>query len=179
MQTTAPMLDIYANPYVWRMAMAKTMREPNAPPKPHVALRVRDLARSVDFYRKLFAAEPVKLRPGYAKFDIARPALNFTLNQSSPSAPPADGTLSHLGLQFASTEEVLAIRERWSGAGLDPRDEMHTECCYALQDKAWVRDPDGNEWEAFVVLEDDLPEQPATAAACCTPDCCAAAAPAK
>jgi len=29
---------------------------------------------------------------------------------------------------------------------------MQTSCCYALQDKAWVRDPDGNEWEVFTVL---------------------------
>jgi hypothetical protein len=35
---------------------------------------------------------------------------------------------------------------------------MQTNCCYALQDKTWVRDPDGNEWEAFVVLKDNLPE---------------------
>ena len=28
---------------------------------------------------------------------------------------------------------------------------MGTDCCYARQDKAWVRDPDGNEWEVFVV----------------------------
>src|SRR2546425_8714681 len=44
------------------------------------------------------------------------------------------------------------------------RDEMQTSCCYALQDKTWVRDPDGNEWEVFVVLEDNLAE---TAACSC------------
>jgi len=27
-----------------------------------------------------------------------------------------------------------------------------------VQDKTWVRDPDGNEWEVFVVLEDNLAE---------------------
>jgi hypothetical protein len=52
----------------------------------------------------------------------------------------------------------LAIRERWTEAGLLTRDEMQTNCCYALQDKTWVRDPDGNEWEVFVVLEDNLAE---------------------
>jgi len=35
---------------------------------------------------------------------------------------------------------------------------MQTNCCYALQDKTWVHDPDGNEWEVFVVLEDNLAE---------------------
>jgi catechol 2,3-dioxygenase-like lactoylglutathione lyase family enzyme len=151
------------------------MSDAKVAPKPHIALHVRDLARSVDFYRKLFAAEPVKLRPGYAKFDLAQPALNFTLNESPSSAPPAPGSLSHLGIQFASTGQVLEIRDRWSGAGLDTRDEMHTECCYALQDKAWARDPDGNEWEAFTVLEDNLPEKTPSSVSCCAPECCAPA----
>lgn len=149
-------------------------------PKAHVALQVRDLARSVDFYRKLFSAEPVKLRPRYAKFDLAQPPLNFTLNESSPAAPsPAapspHGGLSHLGIQLGSTGEVLAIRERWSRAGLGPRDEMHTECCYALQDKTWVCDPDGNEWEAFTVLEDNLLEAGRSVSCCAQPEnepCC-------
>ena len=145
-------------------------------PKAHIALHVKNLARSLDFYRKLFAAEPVKLRRAYAKFDLAQPPLNFALNESpaDESHAGAPGTLSHLGIQVSSTEEVLALRERWRRAGLDTRDEMHTECCYAVQDKAWARDPDGNEWEAFVVLEDQLPEKPAEASACCPPACCAA-----
>jgi len=144
-------------------------------PKPHIALRVKNLARSLDFYRKLFGAEPVKLRRAYAKFDLVEPPLNFALNESPADQAHAiaPGALSHLGIQVSSTEEVLALRERWRRAGLDTRDEMHTECCYAVQDKTWARDPDGNEWEAFVVLEDHLPEQPAHASACCPPDCCA------
>lgn len=146
--------------------------------KAHIALSVKDLARSIDFYRKLFDAEPVKLRRDYAKFDLSEPALNFTLNQSPagemPASSPSESrTLSHLGIQVASTEEVLAMRERWGRAGLDTRDEMKTECCYAVQDKTWVRDPDGNEWEVFVVLQDHLPEKPAEPSACCAPACCA------
>jgi len=53
---------------------------------------------------------------------------------------------------------VLALRKKWEDAGLLTRDEMQTNCCYALQDKTWVRDPDGNEWEVFVVLQDNLIE---------------------
>jgi hypothetical protein len=63
--------------------------------------------------------------------------------------------------------------------GLITRDEMQTECCYALQDKTWVRDPDGNEWEAFVVLQDQLPEKPQQEGACCAPTCCAPVAAAQ
>jgi catechol 2,3-dioxygenase-like lactoylglutathione lyase family enzyme len=144
--------------------------------KAHVALRVKDLDRSVDFYRKLLGAEPAKLRRAYAKFDLAQPALNFTLNESPANAASAPGALSHLGMQVASTDEVLAIRERWRRAGLETRDEMKTECCYALQDKTWARDPDGNEWEVFAILEDQLPEKSTQSEARCAPSCCATAA---
>ena len=118
--------------------------------KVHVALNVRDLEASVSFYRRLVAIEPVKHKSDYAKFDVTHPGLNLTLNQGTPAA----GTISHLGIQVSSTEDVLSIRNQWRESGLDTRDEMQTDCCYSLQDKAWVRDPDGNEWEVFVVLQD-------------------------
>ena len=134
--------------------------------KPHIAIHVNDVQRSASFYRKLFGIEPTKVRRGYAKFDLAEPALNFTLNEM-----PGGGHegLSHLGIQVSSTEEVLAFRERWTQAGFAVRDEMNTECCYAVQDKVWTSDPDGNEWEVFVVLQDNLPEKTDTARSCCAP----------
>ena len=142
--------------------------------KAHVAIHVRDVAKSIEFYRKLFGIEPSKVRTGYAKFDVANPPLNFTLNEGKIKET---GGLSHLGIQVASTGDVLAVRQRWQDSGLLPRDEMNTDCCYALQDKAWVRDPDGNEWEVFAVLEDNLPEKAAAEKSCCGPDCCTPAAP--
>ena len=123
--------------------------------KAHLALNVKDVEASLEFYRKLLAIEPSKVRTGYAKFDVQNPPLNLTLNQQVFNER---GALSHLGIQVASTDDVLAIRERWTKAGLLTRDEMDVNCCYALQDKIWVRDPDGNEWEVFVVLEDNLAE---------------------
>lgn len=123
--------------------------------KAHLALNVKNVTESIEFYRRLFGIEPSKVRTGYAKFDVANPPLNFTLNQ----VPFGErGALSHLGIQVATTEDVLATRENWIERGLLTRDEMQTNCCYALQDKTWVRDPDGNEWEVFVVLEDNLAE---------------------
>ena len=131
--------------------------------KPHLALNVRDVERSIEFYRKMLGIEPSKVRRGYAKFDVLNPPLNLTLNEVAFNER---GALSHLGLQVSSTEDVLAMRERWSEAGLQTYDEMQTNCCYALQDKTWVKDPDGNEWEAFVVLEDNLAES----TTCCVTD---------
>ena len=135
--------------------------------KAHVALNVTDVTTSTEFYRKMFGIEPAKVRPGYAKFDVQQPPLNLTLNQNNFSGR---GVLSHLGIQVASTDDVLAIRNSWLTAGLLTRDEMQTTCCYALQNKTWVKDPDGNEWEVFVVLEDNLPAQDTAAThSCCSP----------
>lgn len=123
-------------------------------PKAHVAINVRSVERSVDFYRRMLGIEPAKHRSGYAKFDVESPPLNLTLNER----PFADsGALFHLGIQVASTSDVLAMRDGWKAAGLDTRDEMQIVCGYALQDKSWVIDPDGNEWEVFVVHKDNLP----------------------
>ena len=141
--------------------------------KAHISIVVKDVAASREFYRKLFGIEPSKVRTGYAKFDVSNPPLNFTLNEGT-AAP--GGNLSHLGIQVASTQDVLAMRQKWQEQGLLPVDEMQTECCYALQDKAWVHDPDGNEWEVFAVLKDNLPEKPAAEKSCCGPDCCTPAA---
>ena len=84
--------------------------------------------------------------------------------------------LSHMGIQVGSTADVLTVRRQWRERGLSTRDEMKTECCFALQDKTWVRDPDGNQWEVFAVLEDNLPEKTNMEKSCCAPDCCAPAA---
>jgi catechol 2,3-dioxygenase-like lactoylglutathione lyase family enzyme len=147
--------------------------------KPHVSLNVKNVDVSVAFYQALFNVAPVKhyrdnttvhsvlqddkggnseaARTGYAKFDLEKPALNFVLNEVEFTAH--QGALSHLGLQVDSTEDVLQIRQRVEKAGLVPRDEMGVSCCYARQDKFWLADPDGNEWEIFVVLEHLSPQQ--------------------
>jgi catechol 2,3-dioxygenase-like lactoylglutathione lyase family enzyme len=133
--------------------------------KAHVSINVRNLERSIAFYRQMLGIEPSKVRTGYAKFDVQNPPLNLALNEDPALTGP--GALSHLGLQVRSTDDVLATRLRWKAEGLLTRDEMQTDCCYAKQDKTWVHDPDGNEWEVFVVLEDNLPESAATKSACC------------
>ncbi|MEO8647961.1 MAG: ArsI/CadI family heavy metal resistance metalloenzyme [Acidobacteriota bacterium] len=136
--------------------------------KAHLAINVTNVENSIDFYKQMFGIEPSKVRTGYAKFDVAEPSLNFTLNEVPFEGK---GALSHLGIQVASTDDVIELKSRWQAAGLQPREEMNTTCCYAVQDKAWVSDPDGNEWEVFTVIEDNLSEEVQAAAnkTCCVP----------
>jgi len=129
--------------------------------KVHVALTTPQFEQSVAFYRAFLRAEPVKLKPGYAKFDLFDPPLNLTLNEGTAPLP---GALSHLGIQVFSTEAVAAATARLRAAGLPTDEQYGTDCCYALQDKVWVRDPDGNRWEVFVVnVADTRPDRIGTA----------------
>src|SRR2546425_11938190 len=116
--------------------------------KAHLALNTPHFEESVRFYRAFLGLEPVKLKPGYAKFDVAKPPLNLTLNASSTSCL---GALNHLGIQVASTAAVGEAKRRLEAAGLATWEERNTDCCYALQDKIWVTDPNGYRWEGFVV----------------------------
>jgi len=137
-------------------------------PKLHVALNVNNLEESLAFYRALWGVEPVKVRRGYAKFDVAEPGVNLTLNENPVREA---GGLNHLGVQVGSTEAVTEMQKRWEERGLKiALEEKQTACCYAVQDKAWVVDPNGYRWEVFVVLEDNLPEvaEPKAAACCVT-----------
>jgi len=132
--------------------------------KAHLAIKVRNVEASIEFYKKMFGIEPSKVHTGYAKFDVQTPPLNFTLNQVPFDSP---GALSHLGIQVGSTADVAAMKRTWEEQGLITREELQTDCCYALQDKAWVSDPDGNEWEVFTIIEDNLPESTVKSSACC------------
>ena len=132
--------------------------------RPHLALTVSDVERSIPFYRALFDVEPSKVKPGYAKFEVAEPALNFTLNEGERASL---GAFNHAGIQVASTDDVLAARLRLTRAGLAAFDEMDTTCCYARQDKIWVQDPDGTPWEVFTTHEETDEAHVNTPVACC------------
>src|SRR4051795_4998173 len=119
--------------------------------RPHLALTVTDVSRSIPFYEALFGTAPEKVKDGYAKFSVAEPALNFTLNQGERTQL---GAFNHAGIQVGSTDEVLSTRLRLQKAGLATFDEMDTTCCYAKSDKIWVRDPDGTPWEVFATHGD-------------------------
>jgi catechol 2,3-dioxygenase-like lactoylglutathione lyase family enzyme len=122
-----------------------------------LALNVSDVDAAVAFYSRLFRTEPAKRRPGYANFAIADPPLKLVLLESADADARGSGTigaLNHLGVEVVSTEEVNEATTRLAGAGLATAPEENTTCCYALQDKVWVNDPDGASWEVYTVLAD-------------------------
>jgi catechol 2,3-dioxygenase-like lactoylglutathione lyase family enzyme len=135
--------------------------------KPHVSLNVSNIEKSVHFYELVFGVSVTKRRPGYAKFDLQQPSLNLSMAE----APRTGTNASHFGIQVASSEDVAAAWARFKQAGLPTRTEENANCCYALQDKVWVQDPDGNEWEVFVVKADTETMHDSTQSepVCCLP----------
>lgn len=119
--------------------------------KTHLSLNVNDIEKSITWYEAFFGVPTHKRRPGYANFDLESPGLKLAL-QEKPTV--AGGALNHLGILVESTGEVLAAKERLESAGLITFSEENVTCCYALQDKIWVRDPDGNAWEVYALLDD-------------------------
>jgi len=113
-----------------------------------LALNVADLEAAVDFYTKLFAAEPAKRRPGYANFALSEPPLKLVLIEGHGTP----GTMNHLGVEVETADEVAAALDRLVAAGLATTTEDDVACCYARQDKVWVDDPDGAPWEIYTAL---------------------------
>ncbi|MEV6375244.1 ArsI/CadI family heavy metal resistance metalloenzyme [Micromonospora musae] len=116
-----------------------------------LALRVSDLEGSVAFYSKLFGVEPAKRRPGYANFAVENPPLKLVLLEGEAGQPTV---MDHLGVEVFSTDDVNAATARLTDSGLITLEEKSTECCYALQDKVWVRGPGNEPWEVYTVKAD-------------------------
>jgi catechol 2,3-dioxygenase-like lactoylglutathione lyase family enzyme len=134
----------------------------------HVHLHVDDLARSVGFYSRLFAAEPARLEDDYAKWMLQDPPVNFAISTRGTQAG-----VDHLGIQTDDPAELAAMKARAEAADLSLENEGETTCCYARSEKHWVTDPQGIAWEHFHTLADipvfneSSPQTPA--AACCAP----------
>jgi catechol 2,3-dioxygenase-like lactoylglutathione lyase family enzyme len=137
-----------------------------------LALNVSDLDEAVAFYSKLFGAEPAKLRPGYANFAIADPPLKLVLMETEDArGHGVSGALNHLGVEVGTTDDVAAATGRLEDEGLETAVEDRTTCCFAVQDKVWVNDPDGAPWEVYTVLADaPVGSGIAGDGACCIPE---------
>lgn len=143
-----------------------------------LALNVSDLDAAVGFYSKLFATNPAKREPGYANFAIPDPPLKLVLvEQPGLRDRGVGGALNHLGIEVETSNEVAETSARLTEEGLDANEQMGTTCCFAVQDKVWVEDPDGAPWEVYTVLADAPSETGITGdGICCaaneTAPCC-------
>jgi len=139
-----------------------------------LALNVSNIDEAITFYSKLFKAEPAKRRPGYANFAIADPPLKLVLiEQVEGRGHGTAAALNHLGVEVESTDAVAEAQQRFTSDGLATAVEDNVTCCYAVQDKVWVDDPNGAPWEVYTVLSDaemeagQLNSDPKSGAACC------------
>lgn len=113
----------------------------------HVSFGVEDLEKSVAFYSTLFGAEPSVTRPGYAKWMLEDPRVNFVVETVS-----GEKGFAHAGIQVDAPEELAPIFDRLKQAEAPYLPEGVTTCCYAKSEKSWTSDPDGVRWEAFYTM---------------------------
>jgi hypothetical protein len=136
----------------------------------HVHVHVSDLAQSVGFYSKLFAAEPTRIEADYAKWMLEDPAVNFAISTRGAALG-----IDHLGIQTDDPAELAQMKARAEAADMALLDEGETTCCYARSEKHWVSDPQGIAWEHFhtlsniPVFNEAKPVPAEAASACCTP----------
>ncbi|MDJ0609729.1 MAG: ArsI/CadI family heavy metal resistance metalloenzyme [Kiloniellales bacterium] len=110
----------------------------------HVSLGVKDLEASIKFYQTLFGAEPTVRRPGYAKWMLDDPRVNFVLDEKCGTQG-----VDHMGIQVDEAAELEEVTARLKQAGEDILELEKTQCCFAVSDKSWVTDPQGVDWETF------------------------------
>jgi catechol 2,3-dioxygenase-like lactoylglutathione lyase family enzyme len=133
----------------------------------HMGLAVKDLQKSMAFYRGLLGQEPTKVRPRYAKYEVAEPPVNLALNEVG-GATGQNNIVAHFGIQVKSTEAVRTFADRLTAAGIAVDLEEQVTCCYAVQNKVWATDPDGNKWEVYVLLDDHGAQHASSAGECCS-----------
>ena len=127
--------------------------------KVHLHMHVSEISKSREFYEKFFGGSPVKVKEGYVKFLPEWAPVNLAL---STGGPTGTGTIDHVGVQVDTVETVVHQLTRVKGSGLPVVEEMGVNCCHANQDKFWVKDPDGVEWEVYHLnydLEGDAEER--------------------
>lgn len=135
------------------------------PTRLHVALNVADLDAAQRFYTDLFGAGPDKVRPGYARFTPADTPLVLSLNPAERVEP--GNAVAHLGVRVGQRAQYEETHARLRAAGYDLREQPQVHCCHSIQDKFWVHDPDGNEWEVYELLDDEPEATNAKGKSCC------------
>jgi len=119
-----------------------------------LALNVSDLESAIEFYSRLFGTEVHKRRPGYANFEVADPPMKLVLFEVDDRGEGTLNALNHIGIEVPAPADVGSQDIALSDAGLAVRREDAVVCCHAEQDKVYVVDPDGLEWETYAVTDE-------------------------
>jgi len=139
-------------------------------PRMHVSLYVADIKKTVDFYNQFFGQEANKVMVDYAKYILEKPSLIISFVQN---VDRVHSNFGHLGFEVATSERLHSLLEISKQKGLVEKEEIDTNCCYANQDKFWVNDPDGYQWEVYYFNHDTTFNDPQfedfSTAACCMP----------
>ena len=114
----------------------------------HVSLYVPDMDAGIRYYSALFGAEPSRREDAYAQWLLDDPSVNFVIEQSGTNTG-----VNHLGLQAASEDELQQVFQRFDATGGEVSERGKTQCCYAVSEKGWARDPAGIAWEGFYTHE--------------------------
>jgi catechol 2,3-dioxygenase-like lactoylglutathione lyase family enzyme len=139
-------------------------------PRMHVSLYVSDIAKSIAFYEKFFTVKANKTKSNYAKFILDAPSLIISFVENKERV---QSNFGHLGFQVENPEVLTQKLEQAKQQGFVVKEEIGTACCYAVQDKFWVSDPDGHQWEVYYFHEDaefnDPHYEMESTQACCMP----------
>ncbi|MCA1663894.1 MAG: hypothetical protein LC659_06460, partial [Myxococcales bacterium] len=81
--------------------------------------------------------------------EAKRVAQQLAAVAAMESARAAEAQKAAHEAQARADRIVATLLANVKAAGLLVREEMAVACCYANQDKFWVKDPDGVEWEVY------------------------------
>ncbi len=138
-------------------------------PRTHISLHVKSIGRTMEFYDKFFHTSPAKVEEKYVKYELDHPALTISFVEQASEVLP---TFGHLGIQVKTKQELNEKLNLARGHKIVQLEETETTCCYAVQDKYWVKDPDGYEWEVYYFIADDqkMGGRDEQDSPCCTPE---------
>lgn len=116
----------------------------------HAVLHVRDVERSVAFYRAAFGFEVVDQVPGRAAFLRAAGTENhhdlglFAVGADAPGPEPGRVGLYHLAWEVPSIHDLVEARRTLQELGA-----LRGESDHGASKSLYAADPDGNEFEVM------------------------------
>lgn len=117
----------------------------------HVVLKVRDLARSTEFYTKVLGLKEVARREGHMVFfaieDNHHDLAVVQMGADAPAASAKATGLAHVAFKIGDDLGALRDAKAWLEANGVEIDRIHD---HKVSQSIYFHDPDGNQIEVFV-----------------------------